>query len=69
DDQGWRSHGLIINTIMARDNKERYHSENKKAYREKLKKNKREKAKLQKLQIVMSEEEKEEEANEITTSG
>ncbi|KAI3932536.1 hypothetical protein MKW92_041171 [Papaver armeniacum] len=54
---------------MTRDNKARYHSESKKAYRKKLKKNKREKAKLEKLRIVRSDEEKEEEANEITTSG
>ncbi|KAI3856268.1 hypothetical protein MKW92_048435 [Papaver armeniacum] len=53
---------------MTRD-KARYHSESKKAYRKKLKKNKREKAKLEKLRIVRSDEEKEEEANEITTSG
>ncbi|KAI3951252.1 hypothetical protein MKW98_011957 [Papaver atlanticum] len=64
-----RSHGLKINTDMTRDNKARYHSESKKAYRKKLKKNKREKAKLEKLRIVKSDEEKEEEAYEITTSG
>ncbi|XP_026438792.1 uncharacterized protein LOC113337295 isoform X2 [Papaver somniferum] len=50
-------------------NKARYHSESKKAYRKKLKKNKREKAKLEKLRIVRSDEEKEEEAYEIITSG
>ncbi|KAI3855609.1 hypothetical protein MKW92_014739 [Papaver armeniacum] len=54
---------------MTRDNKARYHSESIKAYRKKLKKKKRERAKLEKLRIVRSDEEKEEEANEITTSG
>ncbi|KAI3877178.1 hypothetical protein MKX03_001415 [Papaver bracteatum] len=54
---------------MTGDNKARYHSESKKTYRKKLKKNKREKAKLEKLRIVRSDEEKEEEAYEITTSG
>ncbi|XP_026438759.1 uncharacterized protein LOC113337267 [Papaver somniferum] len=49
--------------------KARYRTESKKAFKKKLKKNSREKDKLQKLQTVRSEEEKVEEAYEITISG
>ncbi|KAI3847508.1 hypothetical protein MKX03_022649, partial [Papaver bracteatum] len=53
---------------MKRDKKARYSSESKKSYKKRQKKNKKEKDRLQNFQIVRSEEEKEEDANEITTS-
>ncbi|KAI3896461.1 hypothetical protein MKX03_014608, partial [Papaver bracteatum] len=59
---------ILEDQVMTRG-KARYCTESKKAYKKKLKKNKKEKAKLQKLQTVRSEEETEEEAYEITTSG